>query len=62
MQRGVVVEDLTVDTQSPGPLHKLTSCQLLVLKGMQPWELGKIHLCKTKESKAEKPGCTAGSG
>ena len=43
-REGMGVEDLTVDTQGPESLNKLTSAQLLVLKGMQPWELGEIKL------------------
>lgn len=50
----MVVKDLTVDTQGPESLSKLTGGQLAVLKGMKPSELGKINLCKTKESKARK--------
>ena len=55
-REGMVVEDLTVDSQGPEPLKKLASGQLIVFKGMWPWELGKNSLCKTKESKSEKAG------
>jgi len=33
-REGMVVEDLTVDSQGPEPLKKLASGQLIVFKGM----------------------------